>query len=833
MNFAVCSNTHRCGRILFVAGLLLLSACGGKGPEEKLRILGSPTAQAFLGAEYKYELGIDGGDGIPTVSLTDAPRWMSAEYVDNAARKGVVIRGVPGISGGGAGEADLTGREPIQISLTVYEGNESVTMTFPLVVYPNDLSVAAVEVTEGNESKVPTNSDGEPETDCLVKAPGELGEKDTVAYVPVQLTSPSVRKVVASFETRAGGSVRAAQPGDDFLDHRGKVTFEPGTTLCYVEVIILDDELAEDTESLELHITSVDEGVASFAKGGEAKATITIHDNEPQVSWNTPEVVITEGMKATVKAFLDQAVDRLVTARFELATGSDLTTADIVVEVEGNVLTSPYLVEFQPGEKEKEIVIEVLDDQSQQTGPDKQFGLAWQRTLDVREQVDALKVYVNELVDPITLPLEAGVTVRELLTDKESNIYVAYSGSEPGQEGIVEVFDRHGRPLTAPVVFAGGAHSTFKRELVDIFIREYEVASGQSQNTRYVDLFMVGTVEGNLAGQKGGTDVLVDVWRWEGTGNFKPVSPWPRQFGTQYDDAAHAIYVDDSHHIYIVGETKGRFDGGAASGAGDAFLVKFNETGDLLFANNVSGISSQEVLTDITGNGTGRVTVTGYAVGQLYGTPQGGKDVVVASYNREGRIQRGRQQGNMEDNVATTVALMNNSGILNGGYTQGLLFKTAGSHHGGEDAFVSFFPDASTHGSTVQFGSAGDDRVLDVVTDGNRVFATGYASGVLFPGCSYAGGKDAFLVSYKVVPTRDDVNHKDEVLMPAWEGDGCPEAGQKGWPIQTGTSDHEQGSKLAITPSRKLLWLVEREVQPDEREVEITPYNLDGHSLLP
>src|SRR5690606_35695291 len=268
---------------------------------------------------------------------------------------------------------------------------------------------------------------------------------------------------------------------------------------------------------------------------------------------------------------------------------------------------------------------------------------------------------------------------------------------------------------------------------------------------------------------QGGTDVLIEVWRREGNNNFTSVSPWPRQFGTQYDDVAHGVYVDDSNDIYIVGETKGQFRGGVASGGGDAFLAKYNSAGQELFVHNITGISSQEVLKDIAGNGTSRVLVTGYAVGQLYAKPQGGKDVAIASYNREGRIQRGRQQGNVEDNVATTLALMGNR-VLNGGYTQGQLFKDSGEHMGGEDAFISFFPDASTHGSTVQFGSAGDDRVLDLVTDGNTVIATGYASGALFPGCTVTGGRDAFLVAYDVVATSDDINRKDEVLKPAWDG---------------------------------------------------------------
>src|SRR5690606_13981263 len=112
--------------------------------------------------------------------------------------------------------------------------------------------------------------------------------------------------------------------------------------------------------------------------------------------------------------------------------------------------------------------------------------------------------------------------------------------------------------------------------------------------------------------------------------------------------------------------------------------------------------------------------------------------------------------------------------------------------------------------------------------DGNKVFATGYASGALFPGCRHGGGRDAFLVTYDVVATSDDINRKDEVLKPGWQGEGCSVSG---WPIQIGTSANEQGSVLAITPSRKLLWLIERE-ENGGRTVEIRPYDLEGRPLI-
>src|SRR5690606_23753603 len=174
MNFAVCSKTYHVGRIIFVAGLAFLAACsGGKGSEEKLRTPGTPPIQAFLGVEYKYDLGIKGRSGIPSVSLINAPRWMSAEYVDNSARKGVVIRGVRGISGGGAGEADLTGRDEVEVAPSVSEGERTYSATRPRDVVARDEGVGAVAVSEAENKEVAVRDEGDPLPVGTANAPGE------------------------------------------------------------------------------------------------------------------------------------------------------------------------------------------------------------------------------------------------------------------------------------------------------------------------------------------------------------------------------------------------------------------------------------------------------------------------------------------------------------------------------------------------------------------------------------------------------------------------------------------------------------------------------------
>ncbi|CAN0604489.1 unnamed protein product, partial [Ectocarpus sp. 12 AP-2014] len=104
-------------------GLLLaatLTATGCKtdtGPDDPT-ILGDPPTEAYLGVEYYYNFGAFGGERILDFSLTNAPSWLALEDTSNKARPGIIMRGVPGLSGGARGDADLGKQENINLLTT-------------------------------------------------------------------------------------------------------------------------------------------------------------------------------------------------------------------------------------------------------------------------------------------------------------------------------------------------------------------------------------------------------------------------------------------------------------------------------------------------------------------------------------------------------------------------------------------------------------------------------------------------------------------------------------------------------------------------------------------
>ena len=113
------SRTFSTGRLAGLA-LVALAAAGcktEKDPDDPT-LLGAPPTTAYIGVEYYYNWGAYGGEGILDYSLTNAPAWLALEDTSNKARQGVIMRGVPGLTGGERGLDDLGKTEDIDIVTT-------------------------------------------------------------------------------------------------------------------------------------------------------------------------------------------------------------------------------------------------------------------------------------------------------------------------------------------------------------------------------------------------------------------------------------------------------------------------------------------------------------------------------------------------------------------------------------------------------------------------------------------------------------------------------------------------------------------------------------------
>lgn len=333
------SRTFSTGRLAGLA-LVALAAAGcktEKDPDDPT-LLGAPPTTAYIGVEYYYNWGAYGGEGILDYSLTNAPAWLALEDTSNKARQGVIMRGVPGLTGGARGLADLGKTEDIDIVTT--DGRLAGFQPFDIEVKHNLVTVEAPEFTEGESPEISAPRvehcalpDLEPEG---AHSLGNEGAQPTRrVYAKVKLERPSVTRVSIAFQLEsdfacddpvgaispechsADSNMGRAIVGKDIValgsasDHpvdeggnkltyvtyqkgpegfydRGVVTLEPGISECYIPLEVIDDKVAERAEQARLALTEVRTGLASLGNNNTGVSTnLRIADNEPVVALRT------------------------------------------------------------------------------------------------------------------------------------------------------------------------------------------------------------------------------------------------------------------------------------------------------------------------------------------------------------------------------------------------------------------------------------------------------------------------------------------------------------------------------------------------------------------
>ncbi len=204
-----------------ILGLLFLglSACKTEKDADQPTVLGAPPVVAYLGVEYSYNFGAYGGEDILDYSLTNAPSWLALEDTSNKARQGIIMRGVPGLTGGNRGDADLGKTEGINLVTT--DGQMSGVQPFEIDVKYNVMSLTSEPFTEGESPEIPDSNreqcalpdleaEGEHRftvnlynDDGSVSDTRELTLPTRRVFVKVSLDQPSVTRVAVAFELQS------------------------------------------------------------------------------------------------------------------------------------------------------------------------------------------------------------------------------------------------------------------------------------------------------------------------------------------------------------------------------------------------------------------------------------------------------------------------------------------------------------------------------------------------------------------------------------------------------------------------------------------------------
>ncbi len=255
--------------------------------------------------------------------------------------------------------------------------------------------------------------------------------------------------------------------------------------------------------------------------------------------------------------------------------------------------------------------------------------------------------------------------------------------------------------------------------------------------------YVVGTTSAALPGQTafGGSDAYVR--KYDVNGN----EVWTRQFGTLDFEDAVSISLDDTNHVYVVGQTFGTLPGQAKFGlfSSDAYIRKYDANGNEVWTRQF-GTGGSDAAFSVTADG-GSVYVAGTASGVfLPESNSGGFDAFVRKYDVSGDELWTRQFGSADHDQVKGVAA-DATGVYLAGLTDGTLSGQTSS--GGRDAFARRYDANGNEDWTRQFGSSGLDQADGIAINATGVYLAGRAGGAL-PGQTSSGGSDAYVRKYDV-----------------------------------------------------------------------------------
>jgi hypothetical protein len=310
--------------------------------------------------------------------------------------------------------------------------------------------------------------------------------------------------------------------------------------------------------------------------------------------------------------------------------------------------------------------------------------------------------------------------------DRDGNIVIA-GGTSGNLDG-----ENAGEYDAFVAKFDGNGHHLWTRQLgTPLGDTGFSVDSDAQGNT-----YIAGDTFGSLGGANAGA---ADAYlaKFDAGGNRL----WIQQLGTPAGDVIKGIAIDQAGHVYVTGQTDGDL-GAKNAGQSDAFLAKYAPDGSLLWTRQ-AGAASLEYANAVVTDDNGDVAIAGLTNGALEGANAGGYDAFLIKYDPDGTLLWTRQLGTAADDGANGVSARSDR-IDVTGYTGG---SFGGASAGDYDAFLAQYTSSGNRVWILQIGSASNDTARDVDADRNGdVYVAGQTDGRL-DGTS-AGGFDAFVARF-------------------------------------------------------------------------------------
>ncbi|SHJ18754.1 delta-60 repeat domain-containing protein [Malonomonas rubra DSM 5091] len=203
---------------------------------------------------------------------------------------------------------------------------------------------------------------------------------------------------------------------------------------------------------------------------------------------------------------------------------------------------------------------------------------------------------------------------------------------------------------------------------------------------QYGNIYVVGSTVEALDAQinNGLSDAY--IVKFDSSGNRL----WTKLFGTSMEDFTQAVTVDSSGNIYLAGETYGSVDGQPNAGASDFFVAKFDSSGTSLGLQLQGGTADFEAVSDVAVDSNGNIFVFGSTKGRFDGgaTDPAIDNAFFGKYDKDGVAVSVLQYTNQTDNsdlTGSAMAVEGSGDIVLLGSTAGMVDQAANA--GGFDYY--------------------------------------------------------------------------------------------------------------------------------------------------
>jgi hypothetical protein len=240
------------------------------------------------------------------------------------------------------------------------------------------------------------------------------------------------------------------------------------------------------------------------------------------------------------------------------------------------------------------------------------------------------------------------------------------------------------------------------------------------------NVYVVGSTYGVLPDQTkvGARDAFVR--KYNSSGN----ELWTRQFGATWDGGclALAVAVDTAGNVYVAGTVIGALPEQTSAGNWDAFLRKYDAAGNAVWTRQF-GTDSSDSANDVAVDGVGNVYVIG----------QSGQEAYIRKYDSAGNELWTRQFTTAAGWAEAYGVAVDQAGNV---YVIG---RPSGSEPLNFGGFIRKYDSAGNELWTREFGTAAGAEIYSVATDeAGNLYIAGYTPQAL-PGQTSMGELDAFV----------------------------------------------------------------------------------------